>query len=146
MIFHENHLAADNSHEISCLICYFWKSSKIWNRHLLQIIGGALGINMVMQSLQFLAGNNHSSLCCQPFPVGRTVSSYEALWNHRLLPHQQTHAQSCLNQNLWKQIQTMISVLKFWTIISFSTLIKCWISELGIIKCLSESHGTVQCL
>ena len=45
MIFHENCLPADDSHEISCLICYFWKSSKIWNCRLLQIIGGALWVN-----------------------------------------------------------------------------------------------------
>ena len=38
MIYHENCLPADNSHEISCLICYFWKSGKIWNCRLLQII------------------------------------------------------------------------------------------------------------
>ena len=31
MIFYENCLPADDSHEISCLICYFWKSGKIWN-------------------------------------------------------------------------------------------------------------------
>ena len=35
---------ADNSHEISCLICYFWKGSKITNCRLLQIIGGALWV------------------------------------------------------------------------------------------------------
>ena len=45
MIFHENRLPADNSHEISCLICYFLKSSKTLNCRLLQIIGGALWIN-----------------------------------------------------------------------------------------------------
>ena len=33
---------ADDSDEISNLICYFWKSSKIWNCHLLKIVGGAL--------------------------------------------------------------------------------------------------------
>ena len=41
MIIHENRLPADDSHEISCLICYFWKSGKIWNCCLLQIIGSA---------------------------------------------------------------------------------------------------------
>ena len=29
MIFHENRLPADDSHEIPCLICYFLKSDKI---------------------------------------------------------------------------------------------------------------------
>ena len=45
MIFHDICLPADNSHAISFLICKFWKSSKIWNCRLLQIIGGALWIN-----------------------------------------------------------------------------------------------------
>ena len=31
MMFHDNRLQADHSHEISCLFCYFWKCSKIWN-------------------------------------------------------------------------------------------------------------------
>ena len=34
------------THDISCLICYFWKSSKIWNCRLLQIIDGALWVKM----------------------------------------------------------------------------------------------------
>ena len=29
MIFHENRLPADDSHEMSCLICYFPKGGKI---------------------------------------------------------------------------------------------------------------------
>ena len=37
---------ADDSHEISCLICYFWKSGKIFNCRLLQIIGGTLRVNI----------------------------------------------------------------------------------------------------
>ena len=44
MIFHENHLPADYSHEISCLMCYFRKSIKIINCRLLQIIGGAFWV------------------------------------------------------------------------------------------------------
>ena len=56
MILHENCLPADDSHEISCLICYFWKSGKIWKCRLLQIIGDAvmlygLSINTVTQIL-----------------------------------------------------------------------------------------------
>ena len=47
MILHENRLPADDSHEISCLICYFGKSGKICNCHLLQIIGGALWVKSV---------------------------------------------------------------------------------------------------
>ena len=45
MILHVNRLPADDLHEILCLICYFWKSEKICNRRLLQIIGGALRVN-----------------------------------------------------------------------------------------------------
>ena len=48
MILHENPLPAGDSHEISCLICYFWKSCKICNHRLLQIIGGALRVNNQM--------------------------------------------------------------------------------------------------
>ena len=44
MLFHENRLPADNPHEITCLICYFRKSSKIFVCPLLQIIGGALRV------------------------------------------------------------------------------------------------------
>ena len=32
--------------KISCLICYFWKSGKIWNCCLLQIIGGPLRVKI----------------------------------------------------------------------------------------------------
>ena len=42
ILFHKNRLPADDSHAISCLIYYYWKSSKIWNCGLLQIICGAL--------------------------------------------------------------------------------------------------------
>ena len=45
MVFQENRLPADDSLEISCLICYFWKSGNIWKCRLLQIIGGALTVN-----------------------------------------------------------------------------------------------------
>ena len=46
MIFHEICLPAEDSHEISCLICYLKKKNgKIYCR-LLQIIGGALRVNI----------------------------------------------------------------------------------------------------
>ena len=54
MIFHKNCLPADNSHEISCLICYFWKSAKIWNCRLLQIIGCALWAKYVKPLVVYL--------------------------------------------------------------------------------------------
>ena len=50
MILHENRLPADDSHEISCLICYE-KNRKICNCPLLQIIGGALRVK-ISTSLQ----------------------------------------------------------------------------------------------
>ena len=50
MIFHENRLPADDSHEMSCLICYFWKRGKIWNCPLLHIIDGALWVNNAFTS------------------------------------------------------------------------------------------------
>ena len=46
-------LPADDSHEILCLICYFWKSGKIRNRRMLQIIGGALRLNSFLASGDF---------------------------------------------------------------------------------------------
>ena len=46
MILHENRLPVDDSHELSCLICYFLKSGKILNCRLLQIIGGALRVKI----------------------------------------------------------------------------------------------------
>ena len=49
MILHENRLPADDSYEISCLICYFEKVAKFENCCLLQIIGGALRVKFVRQ-------------------------------------------------------------------------------------------------
>ena len=49
MILHENRLPADDSHEISCLICYFEKVAKFENCRLLQIIGGALRVKFIQQ-------------------------------------------------------------------------------------------------
>ena len=46
MILHENRLLADDSHEISCLICIFLKAAKC-NRRLPQIIGGALRVKQI---------------------------------------------------------------------------------------------------
>ena len=44
MLLHENCLPAEDSHEISCLFCYFQKSGKILNYRLVQIVGGALWV------------------------------------------------------------------------------------------------------
>ena len=59
MIFHENRLGAEDSHEISCLIWYFCKSSIILNYRLLQIIGGTLRVNT---GLTQEAGNHPNML------------------------------------------------------------------------------------
>ena len=45
MIFHENRLPADDSHEISCLILLFLKKLQNFNFCPLQIIGGAFRVN-----------------------------------------------------------------------------------------------------
>ena len=47
MIFHENCLPADNSHDISihALFVVFEKETKLGSCHLLQNIGGALRVN-----------------------------------------------------------------------------------------------------
>ena len=45
MILHENCLPADDSHEISCLMCDFEKVAKFGR--LLQIIDGAFRVNWV---------------------------------------------------------------------------------------------------
>ena len=44
MILHENRLPVDDSHEISCLICYFCKIGILFNCRLLHIIGEALRV------------------------------------------------------------------------------------------------------
>ena len=70
MIFHENLLPADNSHEKLCLICYFWKSSKILNCRLLQIIGCALRVKEM--------GIHHSSKKCELLRLNMAINS--ACW------------------------------------------------------------------
>ena len=44
MIINENRLRADDSHEVSCLICYVRKSGNFFNCRLLHIIDGALRV------------------------------------------------------------------------------------------------------
>ena len=56
MILHENRLPAEDAREISCLICYFRKSVKIFNCRLLQVKGGTLRVNRSKQKL--LKGDN----------------------------------------------------------------------------------------
>ena len=55
MIFHENCLPVEDSHEI-CLIHYFRKSRKIRNCRLLQITGGALKANLHSGCFTFRSG------------------------------------------------------------------------------------------
>ena len=55
MILHENRLPEDDSHEISCLICLFFKSGEILNCRLLQNISGALRINILQHRFRCTA-------------------------------------------------------------------------------------------
>ena len=50
MIYLENRLPADDSREISYLLCYLRKGGKIWNCRLLQIIDGALRVKLFFKS------------------------------------------------------------------------------------------------
>ena len=76
MILHENRLPADDSHEISCLICYFCKNGKIFNCRLLQTIGGALRVNIQLmeEEQEYEEGS-----------IGMTYEKYLQLrtWCHR---------------------------------------------------------------
>ena len=116
MIFHENRLPADNSHEISWLICCFWKHGKIWNCRLLQIIGliqtktttGEEGVQVkefkhvarkrfiLMTSHSSKQFNVHNLFIIEPgqifsFPTG---SSYGHMWS--------TYYSCFVNQSLMK--------------------------------------------
>ena len=73
MIFHENCLQADNSHEISCLI-YFWNSGNIWNCCLLQIVGGALYVKTSKLGLGM--NKNWTDLC--------KFLEKQCNWNHKI--------------------------------------------------------------
>ena len=53
MIFNENSLPADDSHEISCLIRYFLKKRQ--NFKLPQNIGGALSVNRMKKYTHLLS-------------------------------------------------------------------------------------------
>ena len=70
MKFHENRLPADESHEILCLICYFWKRGKIWNCRLLQIVGGFSWVKM----------------CNGPFILYSLFAWWKFLWFFFFLP------------------------------------------------------------
>ena len=60
MIFHENRLPADDSHEISCLIVFFEKSANLKLSSAAKIIGGALWVNMYIEIRKFAAFNRNS--------------------------------------------------------------------------------------
>ena len=79
MICHENFLLlADNSHKTSCLICYFGKSSKIRNCHLLQIVGGAFWVKAYQKQLTTRPGFqscHFSSVHQKVFQAHRNPSS-----------------------------------------------------------------------
>ena len=71
MILHENRLPEDDSHEISCLICYSFKSCKSFNCRLLQIIGGALRVKLPtkIHSCSYNAHLDHSYVGPDKFRV-----------------------------------------------------------------------------
>ena len=76
MIFHENRLPADDSHDLSCLICYFRKSAKIWNCRLLQILGGALWVNHLWWKAIFVTIFYINHLFCVQIVVRKHISEY----------------------------------------------------------------------
>ena len=54
-------MPADDSHEISCIICYFWKkSSKSLDCRLLQIIGDALCVKYLTTNYTFFFHSSHN--------------------------------------------------------------------------------------
>ena len=63
MIFHENRLPANDSHEISYLICYFGKSGKILYCRLLQIVGGGLRVKVFVISTKISLTGSNILLC-----------------------------------------------------------------------------------
>ena len=75
MIFHENRLPSDDFHEISCLICYFWNSGKIWNCRLLKIVGGALRVNTYPTSRLHLS-SSACLFCLCSHPLGAVRSGF----------------------------------------------------------------------
>ena len=70
IIFYENRLPPDDSHKISCLICYFLKKQQNLKLSSAANLGGALWVKMLLGKsekcgrtiLYFLNQNNHDSL------------------------------------------------------------------------------------
>ena len=87
MIFHENCLLADDSHEISCLIVIFEKIGKIWNCCLLQIIGGVLWVKLCIIAKHILDLNNilfdksQDMLWKYIVEVGSDIKLWGLLWS-----------------------------------------------------------------
>ena len=112
MIYHENFLPADNSHEISCLICYFLKSGKILNFRLLQIIGGALRVKDEMYYYFQISENGRIPTSSQilhrngvpPFLNGPNVQQMD----HMSYPQHRTHIQS--HDHIWPSQTTVPTV------------------------------------
>ena len=88
MVLPENCLPADYSHEISCLICNFWKSGKIGNCRLLQTIGGALWVKDYLQNsnfdLDFLGKWQYLQGILSDWPFAQ---SYHGLQKYVWVPH-----------------------------------------------------------
>ena len=85
IILHENRLSADDSHEIACLICYFWKSGKISNCRLLQIISGALTVKYSLrwhtQVPRERSGSVVECLARDRRVAGSSLTGVTALWS-----------------------------------------------------------------
>ena len=76
-----------DSHEISCLICYFWKSSRIWNCRLLQIIGGAFWAMIFCPQTITVPHRHRHSLNIQSTPYDVRIWHWVNIvtYKHRLL-------------------------------------------------------------
>ena len=91
MIFHENCLPAD--HEITCLICCFWKSSTIQNCRLLQIIGGTLWVKEMFMTQHEASASG---------PSGHWVDFQSNQWNNFTLTHKAPTIICSKMSNCWK--------------------------------------------
>ena len=82
LIFRKNKV--DDSHKIAYFICYFWKSGKIWNCPLLQIVGGALRVNFFacwvnFQAFVFVCWLFSKSTFFQKI-LSKTLSECQMIW------------------------------------------------------------------
>ena len=109
MIFLENRLPADDSHEISCLICYFLKSGNILNCRVLQIIGGALWVKVQQKTFSRSIPTLHAWVIFHAFIVCRLLTFFQNLLFQTILSGTLS---AC--QMVWIQIRSnILSILIF---------------------------------